>query len=105
MTEQLNYARLVGRISGDPVEACLPSGDPVVSFRLVVRRSSRARRHSQITVDTFDCSVWTAALRRRVLHWSDGDEVTIEGELRRTFRRGPAGPSSRVQIDVLKIFR
>jgi hypothetical protein len=36
--EDLNEVRLVGRVSGRPERRTLPSGDQLVSLRLVVRR-------------------------------------------------------------------
>ena len=70
-----------GRLADAPEARELPSGDQVVTFRLIVdRRGSRA---SQVTVDTIDCTVWSGALRRRVVAWSAGDVLTVEGALRR----------------------
>ena len=78
----------------------LPSGDEVVSFRLVVPRSAAARRRSKQSVDTIECSAWTARLRRAVRRLEAGDAVTVTGELRRRFTRGASGPMSWVNVDL-----
>ena len=78
----------------------LPSGDEVVSFRLVVPRSPAARRRSKQRVDTIECSAWTARLRRSVRRLAAGDTVTVTGELRRRFTRGAGGPMSWVNVDL-----
>jgi single-strand DNA-binding protein len=78
----------------------LPSGDEVVSFRLVVPRSASARRRSKQHVDTIECSAWTARLRRSVRRLEAGDAVTVTGELRRRFTRGASGPTSWVNVDL-----
>jgi single-strand DNA-binding protein len=95
-----NLVRLVGRVSADPETRQLPSGDEVVTFRLVVRRSAAARRRSKQVVDTIECTVWRAALRRSVVRLTAGTEVAVEGQLRRRFTRGGAGPVSWVSVEV-----
>ena len=100
MTDDNNSVHLTGRVSAAPETKTLPSGDEVVSFRLIVRRSPAARRRSKQVVDTIECSAWTAALRRSVLRLEPGTEVTLSGELRRRFSRGGAGAISWVTVDV-----
>jgi single-strand DNA-binding protein len=78
----------------------LPSGDEVVSFRLVVPRSAAARRRSKQLVDTIECSAWTARLRRTVRTLEAGESVTVTGELRRRFTRGSRGTMSWVSVDL-----
>lgn len=95
-----NTVTLVGRLSVAPSALTLPSGDELVSFRLVVPRSAAARRRSKQTVDTFECSVWPAKLRRRVLKLEPGSTVRVSGELRRRFSRSGGAPASWVCIDV-----
>lgn len=98
--ESVNAVRLGGRVSAAPEARMLPSGDEVVSFRLVVPRSASARRRSKQSVDTIECSAWTARLRRSVRRLEAGDVVTVTGELRRRFTRGAAGPMSWVNVDL-----
>jgi single-strand DNA-binding protein len=98
--DSVNAVRLSGRVSAAPDARMLPSGDEVVSFRLVVPRSASARRRSKQSVDTIECSAWTAKLRRSVRRLDAGDVVTVTGELRRRFTRGAGGPMSWVNVDL-----
>lgn len=95
-----NCVHLAGRVSAAPETRVLPSGDEIVTFRLIVRRSPAARRRSNQVVDTIECSVWRTALRRSVLRLEPGTEVTVTGELRRRFSRGGGGVISWVSVDV-----
>jgi single-strand DNA-binding protein len=96
---------LAGQISGEPVDRQLPSGDHVASFRVVVPRSPAARRRTRQSVDTVECSAWSAKLRRTAMRLVAGDQVTVSGALRRTFRRTGAGVTSWVTVDVDQIER
>jgi single-strand DNA-binding protein len=96
----VNLVRLRGRVSADPLARILPSGDEVVSFRLVGPRSATARRRSKQRVDTIECSAWTARMRKKARSLEAGDEVVVSGELRRRFTRGATGPMSWVSVDL-----
>lgn len=96
----LNQVHLTGRISAEPEPRLLPSGDEIVTFRLVVRRSAAARRRSKQVVDTIECTVWRAGLRRSVARLEAGTEVTVTGELRRRFSRGGSAAVSWVSVEV-----
>lgn len=95
-----NLVRLAGRVSAAPETRVLPSGDEIVTFRLVVRRSAAARRRSKQVVDTIECTVWRAALRRSVSRLPAGTEVVVEGELRRRFTRVGGSATSWVGVEV-----
>ena len=99
-TTTANLVRLSGRVSAAPEARMLPSGDEVVSFRLVVPRSTAARRRYKQQVDTIECSAWSARLRRTVRRLEAGDVVMVTGELRRRFTRGAHGPISWVNVDL-----
>lgn len=106
-SESRNEVLLVGRLSTPPTERELPSGDPLVMFRVVVdrpaaRRGEPARR---ATVDTLECVAWTAALRRAACAWSAGDVLEVQGALRRRFWRSPGGLGSRYEIEVSRARR
>ena len=105
----VNTVHLRGRLAAAPEARELPSGDALVTLRLVVARPAGRRRVAAsgraVTVDTIDCSVWAAAVRRRVLRWGPGDQVVIEGSLRRRFWRGPGGAQSRYDVEVVKARR
>lgn len=100
MTDDNNRVHLAGRVSADPETRVLPSGDEVVSFRLIVPRSAAARRRSKQVVDTIECAAWTSALRRSVSRLAAGTEVEVTGELRRRFTRGGGGAISFVTVEV-----
>lgn len=93
-----NEVRLVGRVSGQPEERVLPSGDRLVSFRVVVARD---RPRGRQTVDALECVAWSARSRRSVSRWADGDMVELSGSLRRRFYRTGATTVSRVEVETL----
>jgi single-strand DNA-binding protein len=100
MTDAHNQVILVGRVSAAPESRILPSGDEVVSFRLIVPRSAAARKRSKQLVDTFECSAWSSTLRKTVTRLEAGTQVEVEGELRRRFSRAQDAPISRVTVDL-----
>lgn len=100
VTDPVNEVVLRGRVSGEPKERVLPSGDLLVTFRVVVPRSAKARRRSKVTVDVFDCVAWSASMRRAVSRLALDDVVEITGELRRRFQRSAGLPTSRVDVEV-----
>jgi len=94
-----NRVHLQGRVSAPPETRILPSGDQIVSFRVVVRRSAAALKRSKQVVDTIECTVWRAGLRRSVSRIAPGTEVVVTGALRRRFASG-AGTVSWVSVEV-----
>jgi single-strand DNA-binding protein len=98
-----NAVRLRGRVSTGPTQRELPSGSVVVGVRLSVpREPSPMTKGSRQTVDWVDCSAWGAAQRRAASRWCEGDEVEIDGALRRRSSRGPGGFSTRVEVEILR---
>lgn len=96
-----NEVRLVGRLAAEPEARELPSGDLVVTFRLVVARPPSVRRAVRSpTVDTVDCTAWRRGVQRTVAAYAPGDVVEVNGSLRRRFWRGPSGPASRTEVEV-----
>ena len=91
-----NEVRLVGRVSGQPEERVLPSGDRLVNFRVVVVRDQPRGRQ---TVDALECVAWSARSRRSVSRWGHGDVVELSGSLRRRFYRAGATTVSRVEVE------
>lgn len=95
----VNEVRVAGRVSSEPQEKELPSGDVVLLVRVVVDRPRVAGERR--TVDTVDCAVWAKGLRRRVAGWRPDDLVELEGALRRRFYRSAGGATlSRVEVEV-----
>jgi single-strand DNA-binding protein len=100
----LNAVSLCGRLAAEPETRELPSGDLLLTFRVVVDRPPRpGDRRRQ--VDAIDCAAWSARVQRSVRAWSAGDVVSVEGHLRRRFRRGEAGSTSRVEVEVTRARR
>jgi len=97
--ESLNEVLLRGRVSGEPLEKELPSGDRVVEFRIVVPRKTREG------VDTLDIAAWTSKARRTGLTLKPDEWVEISGAIRRRFWQAPSGLASRWQIEASAISR
>ena len=92
-----NDVVLRGRLSAPAELRTLPSGDTLVSFRLVVRRPEpRVRGRS---VDVLPCITYDRALQRRVTAWQPGDVVEIEGALQRRFWRTGSGTASVTEVN------
>jgi single-strand DNA-binding protein len=89
-----NDVVLRGRLSAPAEVRTLPSGDTLVSFRLVVRRPE-PRVGGQST-DTLPCITYDRALQRRATAWQAGDVVEVEGALQRRFWRTAGGGTASV---------
>jgi single-strand DNA-binding protein len=97
-----NVVSLAGRVSSTPVERELPSGDKVVTFRMVMAREQTAMTtKSKQVSDWVDCAAWASRVRRSVGTWQVDDHVEVEGALRRRFFKDGGGASSRVEIEIL----
>jgi single-strand DNA-binding protein len=104
--EHQNEVYLVGRLSGEPLQRQLPSGDVLLSWRLVVERGPGARGSSKIVHDTLPCFTVRAGVRRSVASWSAGDTVEVEGVLRRSFWRVPGGgQASKCEVEARSVKR
>ena len=90
-----NKVQLEGKVSRQPEEKVLPSGDSMWTFRIVVPREEGSRPG----VDWVDCAVWGGRLRRSVASWAEGDVVEVSGALRRRFFRTGGGPQSLVEVE------
>lgn len=99
-----NDVRLLGRLAAPSEARELPSGDVIVTFRIVVEREAPTTPRGQ-RVDTIDCTAWRADVRRTVSRWRAGDVVDVTGALRRRFWRGAGGPASRCEVEVLRAKR
>lgn len=98
-----NEVRIRGRVSSAPEARTLPSGDELWTFRLVVPRGTQPTRRDgrrSSPSDWVTCTVWTARARRAVRRWSEGDEVEVEGALRRRHFRTPTGATSVLEVEV-----
>jgi single-strand DNA-binding protein len=101
-----NTVTLQGRLSSAPVSRELPSGDVIISFRVVLPRSrTTMTAKSKQASDWVDCVAWNGRVRRTVAVWQVGDVVAIEGALRRRFFRGESRMSTCVEVEVLSARR
>jgi single-strand DNA-binding protein len=99
-----NEVVLCGRVSVPADERHLPSGDTIMTTRVIIDREPRKGRtgqsRSKQRVDAIDCVAWTARVQRTIRRWRPGDRVYLEGAIRRRFYRTERGPVSRVEIEV-----
>ncbi|MDQ4084842.1 MAG: single-stranded DNA-binding protein [Actinomycetota bacterium] len=95
----MNTVSLTGRLAADPEPRELPSGDLLLTFRVVVDRPPSADAGRR-RVDAIDCAAWSGRVQRTVRSWAAGDLVSVEGHLRRRFRSSESGPTSRVEVEV-----
>lgn len=104
-----NEVRLRGRVAQDPVARELPSGDPLVTFRVVVDRPAKRGRTTATkrtrTVDSIDVACWSATARRAAGTLCAGDTVEVEGALRRRFWRAQQGSASRYEVEASRVRR
>lgn len=107
-----NEVRLSGRLAAEAEERELPSGDRIVTLRVVVPRAPATGRRRQaaegvrrVTVDTIDVVCWTAGTRRTALRLRADEPVEVEGALRRRFFGGPTGRQSRYEVEAAALRR
>lgn len=99
-----NEVRLVGRVSGEPVVRELPSGDELVSLRVVVPRPAR-KGDSRAQVDTIDVACWSGRTRSVARRLPDGQGVEVEGSLRRRFFGAGGVKASRYEVEAASVRR
>ena len=92
-----NDVVLRGRLSASAELRTLPSGDTLVSFRLVVRRPHPQTRGP--STDTLPCITYDRALQKRIAAWQAGDVVEVEGALQRRFWRTATGTTSMTEVN------
>ncbi|MCW2867141.1 MAG: single-stranded DNA-binding protein [Marmoricola sp.] len=100
----LNEVVLTGRVSATPEERELPSGDRLVTFRVIVDRPPE-RGSTKRAVDVIDVACWGGRVRRSALALSAGDAVRVEGSLRRRFFAAGAGRASRYEVEARRAVR
>lgn len=92
-----NEVHLIGRVSGISEPHELPSGDSVVTLRLVVPRE--VHRPRQPSVDTIDVACWSSDSQRGAAEVGVGGTAEVTGSLRRRFFRGAGGLQSRYEVE------
>jgi single-strand DNA-binding protein len=96
----VNEVRLRGRVAAPPAARTLPSGDRLVTARLIIDRDQEARRRSAQRVDVIECVAWTRRAQRSVLSWLPGDVVEVAGAIRRRFYRDGGSAVSRFEVEI-----
>ena len=92
-----NDVVLRGRVSAPAELRTLPSGDNLLTFRLIVRRPVPQVRGR--SVDVLTCITYDRALQRRMAAWQPGDVVEVEGALQRRFWRTGSGTASVCEVN------
>jgi single-strand DNA-binding protein len=100
-----NEVSLCGRVAAAAEERELPSGDSLMTARIIIDRDAAALTHSAQRVDTIDCIAWLARVHRSMRAWQPGDVVQIEGSIRRRFFQTSGGRGSRVEVEVKRAKR
>jgi single-strand DNA-binding protein len=95
-----NEVVLRGRVASTVDERELPSGDTIVTARLIIDRDAAALTRSSQRVDTIDCVAWIRRVQRSMRGWQPGERVEITGAIRRRFFRSAQGPASRVEVEI-----
>ena len=102
--ETVNEVILVGRVSAAPEQRDLPSGDQVVTLRVVVDRPP-GRGSTRRQVDVIDVACWSRRTQRSALALAADDPVRVEGSLRRRFFAAGAGRASRYEVEAARLVR
>ena len=98
----LNTVTLVGRVSAAPESRELPSGDVLVTFRIVVDRPPE-RGSTRRQVDVIDVACWSKRTQRSALGLAAEDPVRVEGALRRRFFAAGGARASRYEVEAARV--
>ena len=98
----VNDVRIVGRLGAKVSTKCLPSGDEITVFSIVIDRPTREVRGST-QIDTIACITTKAQLAGRLHGWEPGRWIEAEGVLRRRFWRAGGGLGSAMEVDVRRM--
>ena len=100
----VNSVTLVGRVSAVPDVRDLPSGDRLVTLRVVVDRPPE-RGVTKRVVDVIDVACWSRRTQRTATSLGPEDHVRVEGALRRRFFATGAGRASRYEVEASRLVR
>ncbi len=114
MTEQLssgtvdagyvNSVTIAGRVSAAPDVRDLPSGDRLVTLRVVVDRPPE-RGSTKRVVDVIDVACWSKRTQRSATSLGPDDAIRVEGSLRRRFFSTGTGRASRYEVEASRLAR
>jgi single-strand DNA-binding protein len=98
-----NEVVVLGRLSTPALSRQLPSGDELMTWRVVVDRPAGSRKRTDgrgQDFDVVDCTTWSRRVRTAALRWEPGDLIEVRGSLRRRFWRAAGGaPQSRCELE------
>lgn len=111
-----NEVVLVGRVSATPQRRELPSGDQLVTLRVVVDRPPASRTRKSLTqqattgtdrraVDVIDVACWTRRVQRTAARLEARDVIRVEGALRRRFFATAGSRASRYEVEATRMVR
>ena len=104
----INDVHLVGRVSAEPVSRELPSGDVLVTIRVVVPRPPVSRQvegRRPASIDTIEVACFSGPTRRSAGTIQVDDTVEVWGALRRRFFRSGAAVQSRYEVEASRLRR
>ena len=99
-----NEVTLVGRVSAAPERRDLPSGDQLVTLRVVVDRPPQ-KGAAKRAVDVIDVACWSKRTQRTAAGLTADDGVRVEGALRRRFFAAGGGRASRYEVEASRLVR
>lgn len=97
----LNKVVLQGRIANDLETKVISSGTSVLSFTIAVERNY-SKSNADRETDFIDCVAWGKRSEFISAHFSKGDPILIEGEMRTRKWQDPNG-QNRKAVEVLVI--
>lgn len=123
-----NEVVLVGRVSAAPERRDLPSGDELVTLRVVVDRPPQRGPQKQTqkgtqtgtqkrtqgatqqgvprrSVDVIDVACWSKRTQRTAGGLAADDGIRVEGALRRRFFAAGGGRASRYEVEATRLVR
>jgi single-strand DNA-binding protein len=103
-TPARNEVVLHGRVTAPAEVRDLPSGDRLVTLRVVVDRPP-GPEGSRRVVDAIDVACWTPRTQRGALALKPGSFVQVEGALRRRFFGAGGARASRYEVEAHRLAR
>jgi single-strand DNA-binding protein len=100
----VNTVTLVGRVSAAPDQRDLPSGDRLVTLRVVVDRPPE-RGSTKRVVDVIDVACWSKRTQRTAMSLGPDDSLRVEGALRRRFFATGTGRTSRYEVEASRLVK
>jgi single-strand DNA-binding protein len=96
VSEHRNEVIVAGRLSKSALPKELPSGDEIMTWRLIVDRPDGTAGG----FDVVECKAFSARVRRQAQAWVPGEVIEVTGALRRRYWRGPGGLRSACEVEV-----